>query len=96
MKNILICILLLTVFTSCYKKTKNSALIIKDCTGSYISKNHTHYLICNDGMVSNIENGTTVSVTYKIIENCDTPVLDPCKMYHKNEGIIELIKINKK
>ena len=96
MKNILICILLLTTLVSCHKKTKNNAVIIKDCTGSYISKNNTDYFICNDEIVANIKNGTEVSVTYKNVESCNEPDDAICLMLHLSEGFVEIIKINKK
>lgn len=94
MKYILISVMVLCALASCKKKTKENALVIKDCTGSYLHINDKDYLICNSELVDNIESGTKLSVTYQNTKNCD--ILSPtlCELYHKNEGTIEITKIN--
>jgi len=95
MKNIIFLIFLLCALNSCDKTTEKNAVLTKDCTGSYISHtfNNVDYLICNDELVANIENGTEISVTYKTVKACNNSNQTICELYHKNEGIIELIKI---
>lgn len=85
---------MICALTSCKKKTEKNALVIKDCTGSYVLINDKDYLICNSELIDNIESGTKLSITYQKAEDCD--VLSPtlCELYHKNEGTIEITKIN--
>ena len=96
MKHILLPILLVCALSSCNKTIKRSAIVIKDCTGSYVKRNNADYLICNNEVVANIEHGTEVYITYKNIKGFKNSDEVACDMYHKTKGIIELIKIEKK
>jgi hypothetical protein len=94
MKNIIFPILLLTALASCDKDTEQNAVVIKDCTGSYIRQDSSDYFICNDESVANFENGSEVSVIYKTVESCEESVSWAiCLMGHLSEGSIEITEI---
>lgn len=94
MKNNILFIILASALFSCSKTIEKNAVVIKDCTGSYIRQDSVDYFICNDDMVAAIENGTEVSVTFKTVENCDQPDDAICLMLHLSEGNIEITKLN--
>lgn len=93
MKNIIFPILLLCALVSCHKKSEHNAVVIKDCTGSYIRQDSSDYFICNDESVANFENGSEVSVIYKTVESCEESVGGMCLMLHLSEGSIEITEI---
>lgn len=94
MKYILISVMMICALASCKKKSEKNALVIKDCTGSYVHINDKDYLICNSELIDNVESGTKLSITYQKAEDCDALSPTLCELYHKNEGTIEITKIN--
>ena len=70
-------------------------IVIKDCTGSYLRFNEKDYKICNIETVSNIEAGTIVIASFKEIKDCTNIAASGslCELYHKNEGWIDITKI---
>ena len=95
MKNIIFPILLLTALASCDKKTEHNAVVIKDGPASYIRQDSSDYFICNHESVANFENGSEISVVYKIVESCEESVdgIGMGGMFHLSEGSIEITKI---
>lgn len=66
--------------------------VIKDCTGSYLRYNDKDYHICNIENVDIYNNGTKVTASFKKIKECSR-IDVVCRMYHANEGLINVIKI---
>lgn len=95
MKNIIVGLLFIGALAACSKQNE-AAIIIKDCTGSYINQNDKDYLICNDEIVDDFDSGTEVSVSFEKVDNCENENDFVCLMYHENEGVIEITKIRKK
>jgi len=67
--------------------------IIKDCTGSYLRLNNKDYHICNIEVTESFDSGTEVEASFKKIGDCQTNPPTECEMLHKNEGWINVSKI---
>lgn len=87
-------VLLLFLF-SCEKEHTEKVKVIKDCTGSYLRFENKDYHICNPEKAESFADGTVVTATFKEIKNCTGSAKDAivCMMLHKNEGWIEIEKI---
>jgi len=71
--------------------------VIKDCTGSYLKFNDNDYHICNFEILDEFESETEVEASFNKIESCtNIDSLVVCLMYHENEGLINVTKIEKK
>lgn len=82
-------------FVACKKKTNKSAIVVRDCTGTYIRYEEKDYQVSNIDKVAPFSDGATVKVTFKLLENYDDSSIDEpwCKMLHIKEGWIEVKKI---
>lgn len=92
---------LMIVFTitiiSCEKERNQAAIIIRDCTGTYLRIDSKDYQVCNTGETENFAAEESVIATFKRINECKDPNYSPaaCDMLHLNEGWIEIQKIKK-
>ena len=84
-------ILSLLLITAC-AKSKTNALLIKDCTGSYLRIGEKDYLISNNTIVENIETNTELDVSYNEVDEIESNEF-VCLMYHEYKGIVEITKI---
>ena len=68
------------------------AVLLRDCTGTYLRIKNTDYKVCNLKKVADFESGTTVSVSFKKIPECngDGNFEILCKMLHHFESWIEV------
>ena len=85
--------LLFTMF-ACNKEKCKSMTVVKDCTGTYLRLDGKDFHVCNEEKLSSFSSGTTITASFKTIENCKA--LEEkfvCKMYHKNEGWIEVVNL---
>jgi len=89
----LFAILLIVTISSCTKT--GSALVVKDCTGSYLKLKEKDYLICNSETVNDFNNGDSINVVFKTAKKCLTDTLVRCKMFHANEGWINVTEVKK-
>lgn len=79
----------------CHKDPVDAVTVIHDCTGSYLRSGGKDYKVCNMEKTDAYENGTRVTARFRRIPDCRS--LDGrffCKMYHANEGWIEIAYIN--
>jgi hypothetical protein len=88
-------LLLALTFFSCKKDVIKNATVIKDCTGTYMRLDGKDYKVCNIEKVSPFQNGITVSVSFKELQDCEGPgnTLVTCYMFHDFESWIEIDNI---
>ena len=91
----LIAILICLFFISCKKELPDQAMIVRDCTGTYLRMKSTDYKVCNLKKVAAFETGTTVSVSFKKIPECngDGNPSAVCELFHQFESWIEIEEI---
>jgi hypothetical protein len=91
----LIATIVIWTLSSCKKERNETVTVIRDCTGTYLRNYGKDFHVCNPEKVASFENGTEVLSTYKKIRDCNGSAKDAivCLMVHKNEGWIEVIKI---
>ena len=98
MRNILILSGLTVLFytSSCATVSGVEAIVVRDCTGTYVRIDEKDYLVCNINLLEKYNEGDTVRVRFSRIDKC--PELDSaitCMMYHQNEGMVRLKKVNR-
>ena len=89
-----IAILALT-FSCASIKTTGNALVVKDCTGTYLRIEGKDYLVCNSDMLKNYTEGSKVRASFSKVKDC--PEFNgkvACMMYHENEGTIRIQSLN--
>lgn len=88
----LMAILICLFSISCKKEMPDQAILIRDCTGTYLRIKNTDYKICNIEKVAVFKTGTTVSVSFKKIPECNGKGNFPitCYMMHHFESWIEI------
>lgn len=68
--------------------------VVKDCSGTYLSIEGKDFHVCNEEKLSSFSSGTNVTASFKTIDNCKALAEKcVCKIYHKNEGWIELLNL---
>ena len=90
--------MLLTVCSlalSCKKEKNTEAIIITDCTGSYLRIDSKDYKICNLEKIANFTNGQKVNVIYKKLDNCNDSgnFVTICFLYHQYEAWVEILNV---
>jgi hypothetical protein len=87
--------LLFIALVSCKKMRNESATVVRDCTGTYLRINEKDYQVCNPEKVAAYSDGTTVTARFKKIKECNGSARDgiTCKMFHQNEGWVEVEKV---
>lgn len=80
----------------CKKEMSKTAIVIVDCTGTYLSWNGKDYKICNLEKVSSFANGSTVEVSFKKLTECNGSgnFFVTCYMNHEYDSWIEVETIN--
>ncbi|KAA5535017.1 hypothetical protein F0919_10490 [Taibaiella lutea] len=83
------------VLTSCSKATNKNAIVVRDCTGTYLQIDGKDYQVCNLEKVAAFQDRTAVTATYKKLAECNGSAKDAivCMMLHSNEGWIEVTDI---
>lgn len=97
MRKLLFLSLFTLVLTACGSVSGVNAVIVRDCTGTYVRVAEKDYLVCNIELLDKVDTGDTVRVRFQPIEKCarlDTTIV--CMMYHPNEGKVQLKKVNSK
>ena len=87
-------LLLLTAF-ACKKQSNKTALIIRDCTGTYLRIDTKDYQVCNTEKTDAFPDNIAVTVTFKEIKECKGTASHAivCQMYHENAGLVDVVKI---
>jgi hypothetical protein len=95
MKQVVFVALLSVVLTACSSINGVQAIVVRDCTGTYIRVSEKDYLVCNNDLLEKKQTGDTVRVRFQSIQNCprlDTTIV--CMMYHEHHGLVKLKKVN--
>ena len=96
MKKLLVIVGASALLASCASVTGVEAVVVKDCTGTYVRVSEKDYLVCNKELLDQNQSGDTLHVRFEQISHCprlDTTIV--CMMYHQHEGLVKLKKINK-
>lgn len=82
--------------TACCKKPKESATLIRDCTGTYLRVNGKDYQVCNIEKVNDFSDGASVHASYNVISECNGSAKDQytCQPLRASDGWVEIIRIN--
>ena len=82
-------------FLACSKVNNREMIVVKDCTGSYLRFNENDYKICNIETVTDLEDGTIVTASFREIDACTNLAASGslCELYHKNKGWVNVAKI---
>lgn len=77
-------------------ETAIQAVIVRDCTGTYLRHDGKDFHICNIDKVETFTNKETISLTFKKLGTCNGSGIGSivCDMLQKSEGWIEVIRIN--
>jgi hypothetical protein len=88
--NILFVFALLVIFSSCGKRMEENAIVVKDCTGTYLRISEHDYLVCNPEELEQINSETEITAEYREKDDCnfEGPV---CMLYHPYEGAVKVI-----
>jgi hypothetical protein len=94
-KIFLVLIVFVILVTSACKKEKNTAQVVRDCTGTYLRIDNKDYQVCNLEKVEMIADDELVTATFIKINKCNGSAngIPVCKLLHANEGWIEIVKI---
>ena len=100
MKNNVLLIFVATslFFATCKKGGCNGdAIVVKDCTGTYLRMMEKAYQVCNPEKLSSFSDGQKVNAKHKKISECNGTAKDAamCMMAHPSEGWIEVESVKK-
>ena len=93
---IFICALVLSsCLNSCSTVGGIEAVVVRDCTGTYVRVEGKDHLVCNRDKLKGFEEGDTVRVRFKSTSYCNELKDEVvCMMYHEHEGMVKVIKVN--
>ena len=77
---------------------KLNMIVIKDCTGSYLrdTSGKFDFHVCNIDKLIGFENGAKVEAYFERLKECTAQdSLIVCKMFHENQGWVEIKDIKK-
>jgi len=80
---------------SCKKECYRTAVVIRDCTGTYLQISGKDFKVCNVEKVSPFAEGTILNLTFNEVNTCPGSENEEvfCSMNHATEGCIEDGKI---
>jgi hypothetical protein len=86
---------LCSVLVSCDKEANKNALVVRDCTGTYLQIDGKDYQVCNLEKVNSFPAGTPVAASFEKLDECNGSAKDAvvCLMLHPSEGWIEVTDI---
>jgi hypothetical protein len=80
----------------CTKEKNEMVTIVKNCTGVYIQIEGKHFLVCNEEVFANIDNGSSKRIVFKKVKSCkaknDKEIV--CTMYFQHEGKVEVLQVD--
>jgi hypothetical protein len=90
--------LLVTLFfslVSCKKERNASAVVLRNCTGTYLQSESKNYRVCNIEKLSPYADGDKVTATFKKTKDCNGSAKDQivCAMVFEFESWIDVEKI---
>ena len=81
----------LITLSSCNKESGTNAIVVRDCTGTYLEMDGGDYHVCNFDKIANYSDGATLNVTYKSVSECG--LAGTCLLYHPKKGDIEVTDV---
>jgi len=96
MKKIILIIIsvMLVAGVACKKKKNVNAIVVRDCTGTYLNIGGADYAVCNNELLQPKLNGDAVTVTYKPSKLDCTGQVPTCTSKHEHSGWILIEKVN--
>lgn len=85
--------IVLISFVACKKEKNVNAIIVKDCTGTYLNIGGADYAVCNIELISKKKDGDAVTVTYKPSKLDCTGQYVSCTTKHEHSGWILIEKV---
>lgn len=82
------------VFYSCKKEELLEAIVIRDCTGTYLRVDKLDYAVCNLSSLTSYEDGSAVRVSFTLLSEC-SPNAIACMMLHPNEGYVKVTGVTR-
>ena len=82
------------VFYSCKKEELLEAIVIRDCTGTYLRVDKLDYAVCNLSSLTSYEDGSAVRVSFTRLSEC-SPNAIACMMLHPNEGYVKVTGVTR-
>jgi uncharacterized ubiquitin-like protein YukD len=96
-KSLFIAVSALTIFSSCSSVSGIQAVVVRDCTGTYIRLNDKDQLVCNSEKLKDYKDGDTVRVRLKKTTYCNELKDEAvCLMYHEHDGMVRVIEVHPK
>lgn len=88
-------IFLAFALAACTKEKNEMATIIKNCTGVYIQVEGKNFLVCNEEIFADFNNGSSKRVVFKRVKNCNYKKEKEvqCMMYFQHEGKVEVLEV---
>lgn len=88
------CAMMVAVFAiACKKETHLEAVIIKDCTGTYLRIANKDYKVCNIKLTEDFADGQTVKAVFTPESDCNSDAPSPCYMNHNFVSYAQIKKI---
>ena len=94
-RNFIAVIFFLLILSGCSKEDFQNAIVVRDCTGTYLRVTDKDYRVCNLDKVASFPDGAEVTAKFKTIDGDDCDALHDfwCAMFHASEGMIKIEKI---
>ncbi len=95
MKKLLLGIACATLISCATADSNANAIVIRDCTGTYLRIDSKDYLVCNESILKPYATNSAVTASYNKITVCkEHEGKMVCMMYHENEGLIRITSLN--
>lgn len=72
------------------------AVVVRNCSGTYIQISHFDYKVCNEEILVSYEDSAQINVTYHDIETChkeEGEDIAVCLLYHPYKNNIEILRL---
>ena len=89
---LIIPVITLLLLGSCARK--KNAVIVRDCTGTYLQRMGNDYKVCNTEVLESLETGAEIDAKYKLISSCSADTGVVCMLYHKYESWIRVLEVD--
>jgi hypothetical protein len=84
-------ITLLTGF-ACTKSDMQEAIIVRDCTGTYVRINNQDFFVCNKEKIADFKDGEDVKVSVQTLDGCNSNDV-VCMMFHESAGFVKVKQV---
>lgn len=78
---------------ACGKENHVDAIIIKDCTGTYLRIVNKDYKVCNSELTKGFADGQIVKAVFTLESECNNDTPSPCYMSHNFVSYAQIKKI---